>query len=53
MVSTLLLIINTYIKLISKEIDVEDKNLEKSLTRANSGGTHKLLKTKFLIQKSI
>jgi len=27
---------------------VEDKSLEKSLRRANSGGTHKLLKTKFL-----
>ena len=28
---------------------MEDKSLEKSLKRANSGGTHKLLNTKFLI----
>ena len=27
---------------------MEDKNLEKSLQRANSGGTHKFLNTKFL-----
>ena len=27
---------------------MEDKSLKKSLRRANSGGTHKLLKTKFL-----
>ena len=48
MTSTFFTIFNTYIKHISKEIDVEDKILEKSLKRANSGGTHKLLKTKFL-----
>ena len=48
MKSTFFIIINTYIKPISKEISVEDKNLEKSLIRANSGGTHRLLKTKFL-----
>jgi acyl-coenzyme A thioesterase PaaI-like protein len=46
--STFFKIFNTYINIISKEIDVEDKSLEKSLKRANSGGTHKLLKTKFL-----
>ena len=27
---------------------MEDKSLENSLKRAKSGGTHKLLKTKFL-----
>ena len=48
MTSTFFTIFNTYIKFILKEIDVEDKSLEKSLKRANSGGTHKLLKTKFL-----
>ena len=48
MKSTFFIIINTYIKPISKEISVEDKNLEKSLIRANSGGTHRLLKTRFL-----
>ena len=46
--STFFKIFNTYINIISKEIDVEDKSLEKSLKRANSGGTHQLLKTKFL-----
>ena len=46
--STFFIIFNTYINITSKEIDVEDKSLEKSLKRANSGGTHHLLKTKFL-----
>ena len=48
MTSTFFIIFNTYINITLKEIDVEDKSLEKSLKRANSGGTHKLLKTKFL-----
>ena len=48
MTSSFFKIFNTYINIILKEIDVEDKSLEKSLRRANSGGTHKLLKTKFL-----
>jgi acyl-CoA thioesterase len=48
MISTFFIIFNSYIKLISKEIDVEDKSLVKSLKRANSGGTHKFLNTKFL-----
>ena len=52
MTSSFFTIINTYIKLISRENYVKDKNLEKSLIRANSGGTHKLLKTKFLNVKN-
>ena len=48
MTSTFFTIFNTYIKFILKEIYVKDKSLQKSLKRANSGGTHKLLKTKFL-----